>query len=172
MRQPPVIAGGKGSVRRQNERRNAAGHERIFTIVAALVDTNILVYRFDGRFPDKQKVANQILRNGIETDSIRIAHQAVLEFFAAVTRKPAGRDSLLSIEDARRETEDLLNQFTVLYPTEDVVRTAIRGHATYQFSWFDAQTWAHAEYYGLDEIITEDFEHARRYGAVRARNPF
>ena len=29
-----------------------AGEERIFTLVAALVDTNVLVYRFDNRFPD------------------------------------------------------------------------------------------------------------------------
>ncbi len=33
--------------------------------VAVLVDTNILVYRFDGRFPDKQKIATDILRRGI-----------------------------------------------------------------------------------------------------------
>jgi len=33
--------------------------------VAALVNTNILVYRFDSRFPDKQKAATEILRQGI-----------------------------------------------------------------------------------------------------------
>ena len=32
--------------------------------VAALFDTNILVYRFDKRFPEKRKIATDILRRG------------------------------------------------------------------------------------------------------------
>ena len=38
--------------------------------MAALVDTNVLVYRFDGRFPDKRKIAAGILRRGILEDSV------------------------------------------------------------------------------------------------------
>jgi hypothetical protein len=44
--------------------------ERIFTAVAALVDINILVYRFDSRFPEKQKTASDLLRRGIAEDSV------------------------------------------------------------------------------------------------------
>jgi len=32
--------------------------------------------------------------------------------------------------------------------------------------------WAYADYFGLEEIVSEDFQHDRRYGAVKARNPF
>jgi hypothetical protein len=32
--------------------------------------------------------------------------------------------------------------------------------------------WAYAEYYGLPELISEDFEHGRMYGSVRVVNPF
>ena len=31
---------------------------------------------------------------------------------------------------------------------------------------------SYAEINGLDEILTEDFEHGHRYGSVRANNPF
>jgi len=48
----------------------------------------------------------------------------------------------------------------------------LRGAAAYQLSWFDAHLWAYAEHYGLAELISEDFEHDRLYGSVRARNPF
>lgn len=140
--------------------------------MAALVDTNILVYRFDARFRRKQRIAHDLLRAGIRNDSIRVPHQAILEFFAAVTRPIGGHPALLPIDDARRETEELLNQFVVVYPNEEIVRTAIRGHATYQLSWFDAQIWAYADYYGLEEIVSEDFENGRLYGTVRAVNPF
>jgi predicted nucleic acid-binding protein len=141
--------------------------------VAALVDTNVLVYRFDLRFPVKQRIATQLLRDGIETDAIRIAYQAVVEFHAAVAR-PIGRDRppLLDASSARRETEDLLLQFVVLYPDEDTIRLAIRGAATYHLSWFDALMWAAAEQNGLEELVSEDFQHGQRLGRVTIVNPF
>jgi len=140
--------------------------------VAALVDTNVLVYRFDPRFPDKQRVATDLLRRGIAEDSIRLPHQAVVEFVAAVSRPIAGGSPLLRPEEARREAEELLSQMEVLYPNEAVVRTALRGAAAYGLSWFDAQLWAFAEHYGLAELLSEDFEHDRMYGTVRVVDPF
>jgi predicted nucleic acid-binding protein len=65
-----------------------------------------------------------------------------------------------------------MSQFTVLYPTEGLVRTALRGSAAYGLSWFDAHLWAYAEFYGLSELFSEDFEHRRMYGSVRVVNPF
>jgi hypothetical protein len=74
---------------RPRERRKRpeadVGLERIYTSVAALVDTNILVYRFDRRFPDKRRIATEILRRGIAEDSVPLPHQAIVEFIAAVT---------------------------------------------------------------------------------------
>jgi predicted nucleic acid-binding protein len=140
--------------------------------VAALVDTNILVYRYDGRFPAKQELATNLLRQGIADGNIRIAHQAIVEFVAASTR-PLGSDPpLLSVEDARREAEELLLQFETLYPNDALLRLALRGMAAYQLAWYDAHMWAYAEQYGLEELITEDFQHSRTYGTVRVRNPF
>jgi predicted nucleic acid-binding protein len=140
--------------------------------VASLIDTNILVYRFDPRFPEKQRVASELLREGLAKDSLRLPHQALVEFMAVVTRVPLGSGSLLAVDDARRETEEFLTQFTVLYPNEALFRTALRGTAAYHLSWFDAHLWAYAEHYGLNELISEDFEHGRMYGSVKVRNPF
>jgi predicted nucleic acid-binding protein len=140
--------------------------------VAALVDTNVLVYRFDSRFPQKQAVANEWLRRGVAAGEVRVAHQALVEFVAAVTRGAGGHPPLLSQADAIREAEEMLGQFTVLYPSEEVFRLALRGMATYQLGWFDAHMWACAEHFGLSELWTEDFQPGRRYGAVRTVNPF
>jgi predicted nucleic acid-binding protein len=139
--------------------------------VAALVDTNILVYRFDSRFAAKQRIAAEILRRGIAEDSVRVPHQAIIEFVAAVTRPIRGH-AILKQADALREAEELLRQFTVLYPNEAILREAVRGCAAYQLSWFDAHLWAYAEHYGLEEILTEDLQHDRLYGSVRVVNPF
>ncbi len=140
--------------------------------VRALVDTNVLVYRFDPRFPDKQRVATELLRQGIEHDTVRLPHQAIVEFIAAVTRPLPGSRPLLALTEALREAEELLSQFEVLYPNEALVRTAMRGAAAYGLSWFDAHIWAYAEHFGLAELLTEDFQDGRMYGTVRVRNPF
>lgn len=107
----------------------------------ALIDTNVLVYRFDVRFPEKQAIATRLLREGLRTDSVRIPHQAVLEFMAVATRVRIGSRALLSPAEATRETEELLDQFRILYPDAAVVRTALRGTAAYQLAWFDAHLW-------------------------------
>jgi predicted nucleic acid-binding protein len=140
--------------------------------VPSLIDTNVLVYRFDPRFPDKQACATQVLRSGIANKSVKIPHQALIEFVAATTRRRGSAEPLLTMPDAYREAEEFLAQFEILYPTQAVLRLAIRGAATYQLNWFDANLWAYAEHFGLNEILTEDFEHGRLYGSVTVRNPF
>lgn len=140
--------------------------------MAALIDTNVIVYRFDRRFPRKQAIATELLRQGLVDDRLRLPHQAVVEFVAAVTRPIGGGAPLLTPEEARHEAEDLLRTFVVLYPSEGVLRRAIQGWGTYGLGWFDAHIWAYAEEYGLDELLSEDFQHDRWYGTVRAVNPF
>jgi predicted nucleic acid-binding protein len=140
--------------------------------VAALADTNLLVYRFDWRFPDKQRLVTEVLREGIAEGSICLAHQAIVEFVAAVTRPTAGIGPLLDHSEALREAEELLSEFDVLYPDEELVRIALRGAASYQLSWFDAHMWAYAERFGISQLLSEDFEHERLYGTVEVVNPF
>ena len=140
--------------------------------MAALVDTNVLIYSYDSRFPEKRRLATALLRRGIAEDNVRVPHQALVEFVSVATRRLPSGGSLLSVEEARREAEEILSEYTVLYPNDSIVRTALRGAAAYNLSWFDAHLWAYAEYYGLADLISEDFEHGRLYGSVRAVNPF
>ncbi len=148
------------------------GPETSFTTVAALADTNVLVYRFDHRFPDKRRVADDLLREGIGNGSIHIAHQAIVEFVAATTRLQRDGSCILESEAARLEAEDLLRQFRVLYPDDRVVRTALQGMAAYGLSLWDAHMWAYAEVHELGVLYSEDFQHERWYGGVLVLDPF
>ena len=139
--------------------------------VAVLIDTNILVYRVDARFPSKQQIATEQMRVGIESASAYIAHQSIIEFVAATTRGGPER-RLLAFAEAAREVEELMVQFPIIYPDAAVLRTALRGAAAYGMSWFDAHLWACAEVNGIAELLSEDFEHDRLYGTVRVTNPF
>jgi predicted nucleic acid-binding protein len=142
--------------------------------VGSLVDTNVLVYCYDPRSPAKQRLACDLLRREFGSDDLVLPHQVILEFVAVVTRprRDLGGRPLLTAEAACREAEELMTQFSVLYPDDEVLITALRGVSTYQLSWFDAHLWAYAEVNGLDEIFSEDFEHGRYYGSVRAVDPF
>lgn len=141
-------------------------------IVAALIDTNVLVYRFDDRFPEKQATADALLREGIRDDSVRIGHQAVVEFVRATTRRQSDGTSILEPAAARSEAEDLLRQFQVIYPDDRVVRTALQGMAAYALPLWDAHMWAYAEVHELGVLFSEDFQHERWYGGVLVLDPF
>ena len=141
--------------------------------MSALIDTNVLVYRYDPRDAAKQSMATGLLRDGLERDELRIPHQAIVEFVQAVTRPiRRGGPGILTRAEALREAEELLAQFEILYPNEALLRTAIRGVAAYQLGWMDAHMWAYAENFGLDEILSEDFSVGQLIGSVRIRNPF
>jgi uncharacterized protein len=64
--------------------RIEAGAARTSTIVAALVDTNLLVYVYDPRVPAKQRRAAQILLDGLRADTI-LAVLLILGFQADPT---------------------------------------------------------------------------------------
>ena len=140
--------------------------------MAALVDPNVLVYRFDPRFPEKQERATRLLETAVEPGALSLPHQALVEFVAATTRALPRIGPLLSADEAREEVESMLLTFDVLYPDSALLRTALRGTATYGLSWFDAHLWAYAEHYGMRELISEDFQHERMYGSVRVVDPF
>jgi predicted nucleic acid-binding protein len=140
--------------------------------VASLVDTNILLYCFDARELTKRAQARNLLRRGADENTIQIPHQALVEFVSVVTRRKGYGTPLLPEEEAIRQAEGFMADFQVLYPNERLFHTALQGMATYRLPWFDAHLWAYAVHYGLPELLSEDFEHGRRYGSVRVRNPF
>lgn len=140
--------------------------------VASLVDTNILVYRCDPRDPSKREAALEILRAGEVSGEFRIPHQALVEFVNSVTRSRGRTEPIMTLGDAARQAELFMAEFPVLYPNEHVFRAALYGAAVYRLPWFDAHLWGYASHYGISELLSEDFEHGRMYGAVRVRNPF
>ncbi len=140
--------------------------------MASLVDTNLLIYRWDPSDPRKQSIAENLLRESVSVGVLYIPHQAIVEFMAVAPRLRWMGQPVLTAEEVFREAEELLIEFPILYPDELMVRTALRGMAAYRLSWFDAHLWAYAERYGLSEILSEDFADGRRYGTVRVRNPF
>ena len=125
------------------------------------------------RWPYKQERARELLKQGAADRSIVLPFQALVEFIAVTTRPiEKGKPSLLSVEQAHLEVEDMLAQFSVVYPTENTLRTALRGAALYRMPWFDSLIWAYADERGINILLSEDFQDGRLYGRVKVENPF
>lgn len=137
-----------------------------------LIDTDVIVYRFDPRDKVKQGIATELMREGV--GQVVVPHQVLLEFFSVVTKPRAdlGGQSLMSRKAAIERVERLQQQFIVLWPDAHVLSAALHGVVAYGLSWFDAHLWAYAQVNGIAEILSEDFEHGRHYGRVRVTNPF
>ena len=141
--------------------------------MAALIDTNVLVYMHDHRFPLKQRTAHDLIERLLRSDELRVAHQSLLEFYVATTRiRPALRRPLLSPQETRTHLHDMVIAFAVLYPVEPMMSPTLLGSAVHGLSWFDAHVWSFAEYFGCELLYSEYFQHERRYGNVRIINPF
>ena len=140
----------------------------------ALLDANILVYWIDPTDAVKQAIAEEVMSEGLKSESVVIAHQALIEWMAVVQRPQArlNGQALLPNAVAVQQAEWLMRAFDVIYPDPEVMATALRGQATFGLSWFDAHLWAYAEVHGIGEILSEDFQHGRYYGSVRVVNPF
>lgn len=141
--------------------------------MAELVDTNVLVYRVDPRFPAKQARAEKLLERLVISGECRIPHQALVEFYAVATRPLRDLGGpFLELNEAREEIEMLLLTCTILYPVESVLRLALHCRDAYGLNWFDAHLLAYAEHYGCSTLYSEDFQDGRYYGTVKAINPF
>jgi predicted nucleic acid-binding protein len=128
------------------------------------------VYCFDPGSPEKRQASRELLRRGATSKTILIPHQSLIEFVSVVTR--VSRGPLLPQEEALHQIEGFMTDFPILYPDDQVFRTALLGMAAYKLPWFDAHLWAYAERFGIPEILSEDFQHGRMYGHVRITNPF
>jgi predicted nucleic acid-binding protein len=130
-------------------------------------DTNILVYFHDTREPDKQRVAEQLLRTHLADRRLVLSTQVLQEFFVTVTQKlravPAAQAKAL-ISDYSKTHVVTVNPGHIL--------DAIDLQERYQLSFWDGLILAAAKSAGAAVLCSEDFAHGEAYDGVRVENPF
>ena len=168
---PDRVAGGEaGSARKSLRVVPEAGQEGICTSVAAQIDTNVLVYRFDNRFARSRK--SQRVFFGEVSPMIPFAFRIrrLLGLSQRNASDPWLHNSPIGRRSARsRRIPEAIYGALSKRANPPQCRS---GYAAYQLNWFDAHLWSYAEHSGLSEILTEDLQHERLYGTVRVINPF
>lgn len=132
------------------------------------VDTNILVYAHDRSAGEKHEIAKTLIEHLWRTRSGVLSTQVLQEVCVNLRRK-AGRP--LSAAATRELITDYLSWHLIVNDGSAVL-TALELEEKLQKSFWDALILCAAQTAGADILYSEDFEHGRTYGSVRAVNPF
>lgn len=134
--------------------------------MTAFLDTNVLVYAYDGADEAKQQRSLELIAS-LGHAEIVISAQVLSEFFVAVQRL----DTPLSPEDARAATRSLSHLRTISVDAALVGR-ALDIHERWQPSYWDGLIVAAAERAGASTLYSEDLSHGQRFGEIEVRNPY
>lgn len=131
------------------------------------LDTNVLVYAYDGTDPAKQRIAQDLVRRAVAGE-IATSTQVLAEFAAALLHK---------ISPAARPTEvsailDALAPIKVIVADAYAIRRAVEAHAQYGVHFFDGMIVAAAEHGACTRILSEDFNTGQSYFGIKVENPF
>jgi predicted nucleic acid-binding protein len=132
------------------------------------VDTNILIYANDARFPVLQAASIRLLDALARTGTGTVSVQVLGEFFTVATKKL--RDAM-SREDAQAVVLGFVRYWDVLAITANVVAEAIEGVNRHQLAYWDALIWATAKLNGIPYVLSEDFSDGQLIENVRFINP-
>ena len=132
---------------------------------ALFLDTNVLVYLFDGDAPEKKAIAESIFR---KHRRIAFSTQVLEEFYVTVTRK-LGRP--LHPEQALAAVEKF-KTYPVAVISGAVVTKGIRRSIDSRISFWDGLIVETALAEGASVLVTEDLRDGWNIGSMRVWNPF
>jgi predicted nucleic acid-binding protein len=132
----------------------------------SFVDTNILVYGQDGRDPAKQRRAQQLAAELVESGTGVISTQVMQEFYVTVTGKlrlaPAEAKAVLRT----------LAAFEIVQVTPGMVQEAVDCAVLNKISFWDALIIVAAETAGCTTLYSEDLGAGQTILGVKVVNPF
>lgn len=131
-------------------------------------DTNVLVYLFDERDPNKKVRAQQVFEQESERGRAVLSTQVLQEFYWAVTRKLA---SPLLEEVAEERVRDF-SRLPLVQVDVSMILAAITRSRSQSFSFWDALIVESALRAGARRLLTEDLQHGQRIGSLTIENPF
>jgi predicted nucleic acid-binding protein len=132
------------------------------------VDTNIVLYAYDQREPEKSAIAREILSDLWRTREGLVSTQVLQELYVNLTRK-------LRVVVPRSKARALVGRYgrwpVYAIATGDIIEAA-ELEQRHSLSFWEALIIVAAGRSGAELIISEDLQHGRTIGGVRIENPF
>jgi predicted nucleic acid-binding protein len=132
------------------------------------LDTNILVYSVDLNSPNKQVLANNLVRNAIESRRGVISYQVVQEFFSVAFRF----QTPMELDDAERYLATTLRSLPVVHSSYALFVRALQLNRHNSLSWYDSLIVAAALEVECGILYSEDFQDQQQFGKLKVVNPF
>lgn len=134
---------------------------------ADFLDTNVVVYAYDQRSPQKQQIARQLIEGGVTGKTV-VSAQVLAEFAATMLHKaspPATEKAVMTALDA-------LSNLRLIMPDAELVRRAVEARAAYGIHFYDGMIVGAAERAGCARIWSEDLNDGQKYFGITVENPF
>lgn len=132
----------------------------------SFLDTNVLVYAQDGRYPAKQRLARALATRLIVEGTGVISTQVLQEFHVAATTK-LGVDPL-----AAKAVLRPFSAFETVQVTAQLVEEAVDCSVLSRISFWDALIVAAAASAGCTTLYSEDLQSGREFYGLKVVNPF
>lgn len=133
------------------------------------LDTNVFVYSFDQKAPEKADKASQLIRTALMTQKGVISYQVVQEFFNVALRRFA---QPMKEAEGERYLSTVFRPLLAVHSSQALFADALRLQAERGFSWCDSLIVSAALQARCDLLFTEDLQHDQRIGNLLIRNPF
>ncbi len=163
---------GSAPSRSRRQKVHAGGDERkSFALVsqAFFLDTNIFVYSFDSSHPLKQKRAESLIVEAIESDQCAISTQVIQEFLNVALGKFANR---MSGSEAMRFLDRILWPLCKIHPNASLYVGAVSVMEETGWTFYDSLIVSAAVAARCPVLLTEDLQSGRVVRGVEIRNPF
>ena len=133
--------------------------------MSTFLDTNVVVYAFDGAEPEKQVTAIAILEG---EERLVVSTQVLLETWwvlASRLAEPLSNDEASTVIDT-------LTQLPVVNTDAELVQRAIRTSCETGIAIWDAMIIEAARSAGCHRVFSEDLQHGQDIDGVMVENPF
>ena len=133
------------------------------------LDTNVLVYSFDGKAKAKQKTSQELISSALSENQGVISYQVVQEFIHLSSRKFEKPFSLL---ESLKYLEEVLEPLCEIHSSMELYRRALRIKEEFGYAFYDALIISGAKEGGCKLLYSEDLRHEQTVVGVKIINPF
>ena len=127
------------------------------------LDSNVLIYGFSGRAPEKQRIARELS----DADGAWVSTQVLSEVGNVLIRKFG-----FSVGEARARVASIASGCDVVTLTPALILDAFRISERYRLGLYDGQIIAAALACGARRLFTEDMHHGLTVDGLELVSPF
>jgi len=133
------------------------------------IDTNVFVYMFDQRFPDKRKKARAIVEHAVNDEAGVISYQVIQEFFNAASKKFA---KPMTMYECLYTLDSVFSPLCMVFPSIEFYKKALGIKEEVGCSVYDALIIEAAVQEKCSILYSEDLQDGRIIAGVKIQNPF